>query len=90
MSQSVLISKATISPRQSIQPLRISELNSNTKQRKRETFDNAIKENIGDAMTKPSKPPPSAFIPYSDGYLDPPSLHKVDKDPVQPDGTDVC
>ena len=38
-------------------------------------------------MTKPSKLPPSAFIPYSDSDLDPPALHEVDEDPVQPDGT---
>ena len=40
-------------------------------------------------MTNPSKPLPSAFIPYFDGDLDPPSLHEVDEDPVQPDGTAI-
>ena len=40
-------------------------------------------------MTNPSKPPPSAFICYYDGDLDPLSLHEVDEDPVQTDGTAV-
>ena len=40
-------------------------------------------------MTKPSKPPPSAFIPYSDGDLYRPTLHEVDEYPAQPDGTAV-
>ena len=40
-------------------------------------------------MKNPSKPPPSALIPYYDGDLDPPALHEVDEDPVQPDGTAV-
>ena len=40
-------------------------------------------------MKKRSKPPPSAFIPYYNGDLDPPALHEVYEDPVQPDGTDV-
>ena len=89
MSQGVLTSKATIVPRLSIRPLSISELNPETEQRKRETFDNIIKENLGDAMTNPSKPPPYAFIPYSDGDLYPPSLHEVDEYPVNSDGTAV-
>ena len=75
MSQVVFISKATIVPWQSIRPLGISELNSEIEQRKRETFENIIKENLGDAMTKTSKPPPSFFVPYSDGDLDSPALH---------------
>ena len=33
-------------------------------------------------MKKPSKPPPSASIPYSYGELDPPALHEVYEDPV--------
>ena len=40
-------------------------------------------------MTKPSKLPPSTFIPYSDGDLYPPALHEVDADTVQIDGTTV-
>ena len=40
-------------------------------------------------MTIPTKPPPSAFIPYSDGDLNPPALHEVDEDPVQPNGTTI-
>ena len=40
-------------------------------------------------MTNTSKPPPSDFIPYSDGDLYPPPLHEVDEDPVQTDGTSV-
>ena len=38
-------------------------------------FDNIIKANLGDAMTRLTKPPPTAFIPYSDGDLDPTALH---------------
>ena len=85
MSQSVVTSKATIVPQRSIRPLSISELNSETEQHKRETFDNFIKEKLGDAMTNPSKPPPSAFIPYADGDLDLPALNKVDEYPVHTD-----
>ena len=40
-------------------------------------------------MTKPSKPPPSAFIAYSYSDLDPPLIHEVDEDPVHPDVTAV-
>ena len=40
-------------------------------------------------MTRPTKPPPSDFIPNSDDDLYPPDLHEVDEDPVQPDGTAV-
>ena len=58
-------------------------------QRKIGVFNNMIKYNIGYAITKPSKPPPFAFIPYYRGDLDPPSLHEVDEDPVKPDGTAI-
>ena len=34
-------------------------------------------------MTKPSKPPPSAFIHYSNGELYPPDLHELDEYLVQ-------
>ena len=40
-------------------------------------------------MTNTSKPPPSAFIPYSDGDLDPPALHELDEDSIQTDRTTV-
>ena len=40
-------------------------------------------------MKRPNKPPPSAFIPFFDGDLDPPALHEVDEGPVQPNGTAV-
>ena len=40
-------------------------------------------------MPNPSKAPPSAFIPYSDGDLYPPHLHEVDEYPVHTDGTAV-
>ena len=40
-------------------------------------------------MKRPKKPPPSAFIPYFDGDLDLPTLHEVDEDTVQPNGTSV-
>ena len=40
-------------------------------------------------MTRPNKPPPSAFIPYSDGDLDPSSLHEVYEYPFHPDGIAV-
>ena len=40
-------------------------------------------------MTRPTKPPPSSFIPYSDGHLDPPPLHEVYEDPLQTKGIAV-
>ena len=40
-------------------------------------------------MTKPIKPPPSAFIPYSDDDLDTPAIYEVYEDTVQLDGTAV-
>ena len=40
-------------------------------------------------MKNTSKPPPYVFFPYSDCDLDPPALHEVYSDPVQPDGTAV-
>ena len=40
-------------------------------------------------MTRPTKPPPSAFIPYSGGDLDLPALHEVDEDPFHPYGAAV-
>ena len=36
-------------------------------------------------MTKPRRPLPSKYIPYSDGNLDQPILHNIDEDPVQND-----
>ena len=89
MSQAVLTSKARIVPQRSILLLIISELNSETEQRRRDTFDNVIKEKLGDAMTNPSKLPPSSFITYSDGDLYLPALHEEYEDPVHPDGTTV-
>ena len=79
----MLTPKARIVPQLSIRPISISEINSDTEQRKGKTFISVIKENLGDAMTKPSKPPPSDFIPYSDGDLYLPDLHKVDEYSVQ-------
>ena len=58
-------------------------MNPEAEQRKRENFDNVIKEKLGYAMTKPSKQPTSALIPYSYGDLYPPALHEVDEYPVQ-------
>ena len=40
-------------------------------------------------MTNTSKPPPSSFIPYSDGDLDPPDLHELYENSFQTDGTTV-
>ena len=40
-------------------------------------------------MKNPSKPLPSAFIPYSDGDLNLPDLHELYKYPVQSYGTAV-
>ena len=40
-------------------------------------------------MKSPSKLPPSALIPYSDGDLDPPALREVYEDQVQTDCTAV-
>ena len=78
----VLPSNATIAPQRLIRLISISELNSETEQHKSETFNNIIKENLGDAMTKLSKSPPSAFIPHSDGDLDLSTLHEVYEDPA--------
>ena len=89
MLQAVLNYKPTIVTRRSIRPLRISELNSETEQRNRGKIDNFIKEKIVDTTTKPSKPPQSDFIPYSDGHLDPHALHELYEDTVHPDGTAV-
>ena len=82
MSQAVLTSKATILPQQYIHPLNIPELNSEMEQRNRWIFDDVIKDNLVDDMTRPNKPPPSNFIPYYDGELDPPDLNEVYEDPV--------
>ena len=89
MSQAVLTSKATIVPQISIPSLSISKMSSETEKRKREIFYNIINDNIGDAITNLSKPPPYYFIPYSDGDLDPPSLYEVDENPVHLDGIAV-
>ena len=89
MSQAVLNSKSTIVAQRSICPLSISKLNSETELHKMVIFDNIIKDKIGDAMTRPNKPPPSAFIHYSDGDLDPPDLHEVYEYTFQTDGTAV-
>ena len=83
MSQAVLPSKATIVPQRLIRPLSISELNPETEQQKRTTFDNFIKEKLCGAMAKLNKSAPSPLISYSDGDLDLPALHEVDEYPVQ-------
>ena len=77
------------STRQSIHPLSKSEQNSETEERKREIFDNIIKEKLGDAMKIPNEPLPSAFIYYFDSDLYPPAINEVDEYPVQTDGTTV-
>ncbi|MCP4459790.1 MAG: hypothetical protein GY816_17465, partial [Cytophagales bacterium] len=62
------------------------ELTSVTEQRKRDSFDNIIKEKIGDSIYKPNQPPPYEYIPYADGELDPPIADELDEDPIDEEG----
>jgi hypothetical protein len=89
MSQWILTSKGTVVPRRSLRPLLPAELTSESEKRKRAIFDDIIMNKLGTAMSTPPKPPPSDFIPYADGELDPPPIHEVDEDPVNGDGTAV-
>jgi hypothetical protein len=89
MSQWVLTSKGTIVPRRTLRPLLPAELTAETEKRKRAIFDDLIMTKLGSALSSPSKPPPSDYVPYADGELDPPPLHELDEDPVDNDGTAV-
>jgi len=89
MSQAVLTGKGTIVPRRTLRPLKASELNSEAEATKRKLFDTLVRSKLGNCMSKPPKPLPTEYIPYSEGNLDPPPLHEVDEDPVQSDGTAV-
>ena len=72
-----------------MRPLRPDELNSETEKRKRQLYDDIILPKLGDAMTQVEKPPPSDYVPYADGELDPAPIHDLDEDPVENDGTAV-
>ena len=89
MSQYVLTSKGTVVPRRTLRPLRTDEKVSEVEKRKRRIFDDLIQAKLGDAMTTPTKPPASDYVPYADGELDPPPIHEVDEDPVHSDGKAV-
>ena len=89
MSQAVLTSKGTIVPRRTLRPLKTAKSTSETELRKRQLFDTLIRSKLGDSMVKPTTPLPTDYIPYSDGNMDPPSLHEIDEDPVQPNGATV-
>lgn len=89
MTQAVLTAKGTVVTRRTIRPLTPAETTSEVEKQKRYAFNNKIKSKLGDSMTKPTKPLPKDYIPYADGNLDPPALHEVDEDPVQPNGTAV-
>ena len=62
---------------------------SDVEKHKRIIFNAAIKSKLGDSITKPSKPIPTKFFPYSDGDLDPITVDDIIEDPIYSDGTIV-
>jgi len=89
MSQYVLTSKGTVVPRCTLRPLLPAELNSETEKRKCAIFDDIVMKTLGNALSSPTKPPASDYVPYADGELDPPPIHELDEDPVDNFGTAV-
>ena len=85
MAQAILTSKGSVVPRQSLRKLSQDELISESEKEKRSSFTAAVKAKLGDSVTKPSKPMPPDFIPYSDGNLDPP-VDDYEEDHVDEDG----
>ena len=87
MAQAVLTSKGTVIPRRTLRKLDISEIHSETEKRKRQLFDDVIREKLGDAMAIPKNPLPTPFVPYTD-EVEPTSLQLPDdNDPLDSDGT---
>lgn len=89
MAQSILTSKGTVVTRRTLRSLTPAEERSDIEKKKRDVFDKLITERLGDSITVPEKPPPSDYVPYSDGNLDPPLLHSVDEDPIHLNGSAV-
>ena len=89
MAQAVLTSKGTVVTRRSVRSLSKAELVSDVEKHKRSIFNAAIKSKLGDSVTKPSKPIPTDFVPYSDGNLDPITVDDIIEDPIDSDGTSV-
>ena len=87
MTQAVLSFKGTIVLRRTLRHLTSSEIHSESERRKRSIFDDAIKAKLGDSMVKSTMLPPSTYVPYSDGNLDPHALHEIDEDPVHTNGS---
>ena len=56
MSQWVLNEKGNVLPQQTLRSLTPTELQSNMDRKKRDSFDKAILEKLGDSLTPPSKP----------------------------------
>ena len=87
ITQEVLTSKATIVLRRSLLPLTTVEQTLETECAKWTLFISFIKSKLRYYMIKPSKPLPTAYVPYSDGNLDAPPLHMIKDDSALPYGT---
>ena len=89
MSQSIVASRGFVITRRTVRSLRISNIHSETKKRKRRTFNDIIWKNIGDSVTKPTSPNARENVSYSD-VVEPYSAQlPEDNDPVMPDRTAV-
>ena len=84
MTQLVVTSRGTVVPRQSLRPLKVEKLHSETEKRKRAIFDDIIRKKLGDHIFTPPSLPAQDFVSYSDGDLDPHLI--LDEDPVTPKG----
>ena len=95
MARAVLTITGNVVPRQSIQPLTIVELKSESEKNKSQAFDEVILKKFGNSMTVPAND--NLIDPdLSDLTLEPDELKEntvqdqlVDEDPLDPDGRSV-
>ena len=89
MSQSILNFKGNVITRRTVRKLRSDELHSESEKQKRASFDDRIRQRLGDSISKPVKPEPPDHVPYSDDYESNPLQLPDDNDPVDENGVAV-
>ena len=91
MSQWILKDNGQIVPRRTARKLMPEEMNNPVEDRKREIFDNMIREKLGDSLSPPPKPlKDQDYVPYSDDDEAPPVDAELDTDPVDATGKPIC
>ena len=84
MAQAILNSSGKVITRRSLRRLTVTERHSDSERSKRRTFDESIKEKLGDSVSSPSNPD---NVPYSDEIESDLADIPNDEDPLDEDGT---